>query len=128
MSEKKTYEQGMIDAVKIYGEACGGKVNCSECGVGVVIGADVSCHEFAQKFPQKFITLLKESLNNGVSYAEVYAMRFPNSSLSAEDLANLGMCRKVIFDGDLTCNKDSTECLNCWKSIYMNEEDTNEDT
>lgn len=115
--EGRTYEKGMVDAVKIWAETCGG-MSCEECSIGIVRGADVTCQEFAKKFPEKFITLLREQHEGGNTFAQEFALRFPESGLTAEELVSVGMCRKLIFNGDATCEEPSTKCEACWKSIY----------
>ena len=54
---KETYQQGMIDAIQMWGTVCGGH-NCENCAIGSVRNTNVSCQEFARKHPEKMLSLL----------------------------------------------------------------------
>lgn len=119
---KKTYEQGAHDVVQAWAEICGAG-NCEECPVYVVTDAGVDCAEFARKFPAKFAALMLESAGGGVSYAQEYALRFPQSGFTSEELASLGICRKMIFSGVVDCDRDASECKGCWEERYEGDSD-----
>lgn len=115
----KTYEQGMQDAIQMWGECCGSKAMCTDCPIGIIKG-DVDCTEFAKQFPKKFVSLLKEWKNNGtITYAEEFHSRFPQSPLSTEELTEMGYCRRALFEGYLQCERPSTDCASCWNEKYI---------
>jgi len=118
----KTYEQGLIDMSKAYGRACGSCDSCEQCNVGIVKGEGISCPEFAQKFPKKFVSLILDQTSDGISYYQEYLIRFPRVELSVDELVSLGMCRKAIFDGNAECNRPSSDCKGCWLEKYTEEE------
>lgn len=126
MSNKKTYTEGMEDAVKIWGTVCEGR-DCHECAVGVVKGDDITCQEFAKKFPKKFVSLLLDQQKQGISYVNEFNIRFPNNPMSAEDLAEMGICRRAIFEGYLDCPKPSSECVQCWNKLFVEDVDYSEE-
>lgn len=119
---------GMIKGAEIYGTVCSAR-DCENCAVGIVIGDDTTCAEFAKKFPKKFISLLMDEYNEGISYAEEFLSRFPYSDLNAEEMVNLGMCRKALFAGDISCTEQSdAKCLACWNERFISDvEDADEE-
>lgn len=118
MEKKYTYTQGMIDMAKIFGTVCDTCVSCDKCNVGIVKGADLSCMEFARQFPKKFVSLLVDQYQEGLSYFDEYILRFPQSTMDVDTLVELGICRKAIFEGYLECELLSSECKRCWLETY----------
>lgn len=118
MSEEyqKGYNQGKIDGIKLWGEACGRQGNCSECPIGSIRGAGVTCQEFARQFPAKMLSIMTEMQEGQITYYEEYCTRFPNSAVPVEVLAQIA-CRKAVFEGYLDCK--SEDCLRCWNEKYI---------
>ena len=124
--KEKTYLQGMEDAIETWGKLCGCKAICDECPIGIIKGTEIDCTEFAKQFPQKFVSLMLEwANNNNITYAEEFHTRFPASPISAEELVELGYCRRTIFEGHLTCQKPSSECVKCWNTPFVTDVDEN---
>lgn len=124
MAKKGTYEQGMQDAIEMWGNLCGRKASCNECPIGIIKGDQIDCTEFAKQFPKKYVALLQEDKNNGaITYAEEYHVRFPASPLSTEELTEMGYCRRAIFEGYLKCDRPSTDCIACWNEQFIKDED-----
>ena len=117
---QKSYRAGMADGLKLWGEVCQKEVSCSACPIGQMKGLNVSCQEFASKFPMKMISILEEIKNNGTTYYEEFCARFPEMDLIEEDLAELA-CRKAVFEGYLACDRAEIPdaCLECWKQKYV---------
>ena len=115
----KTYNDGAIDAIKMWGRVCGRQGNCAACPIGSVRGAGLSCQDFASQFPQKMLSILKEMDRDDVTYYQEYCMRFPETAMPLEVLSAC-ICRKAIFEGYLDCedidNPDA--CIDCWKERY----------
>ena len=123
---QKSYRAGMADGLKLWGEVCQKEVSCSACPIGQMKGLNVSCQEFASKFPMKMISILEEIKNNGTTYYEEFCARFPEMDLIEEDLAELA-CRKAVFEGYVDCNKSPEECLAWWKEKYIGDRTVSED-
>lgn len=118
MSDTKSYKQGLVDGVALWGRVCGKQGNCEVCPIGSVRGANVTCQDFATQFPAKMVSILTEMDNSEITYFEEYTIRFPECNLPIETLANCA-CRKAVFEGDLSCTADSEEqCIACWNEIY----------
>lgn len=113
-----TYEKGMVDAIERFGKFCGSKSNCEGCRINLIKGSEMSCTEFANKFPQKFVSIMLDEVNKGISYIEEYHLRFPECDLDAEDMASLGICRRAMFEGYLDCEKPESLCRDCWEERY----------
>lgn len=138
MSYTKSYNQGMIDGIELWGKGCSGQGDCEDCPIGSVSGANVTCADFARQFPAKMLSILKEMNEDGISYYNEYCMRFPAITMSVDVLASC-MCRKTVFEGYLDCpvldcEADDPEaeekCIACWKEQYIGdktEEDEDED-
>lgn len=122
----KTYEDGMIDMATMFGTVCESKSVCEECSVGVMKG-ELSCQEFAKKYPKKFASLIKDQFEHGITYADEFNIRFPKNPITAKDLAELGICRRALFEGYLNCDKPSSFCKDCWESLYVEDEDFSEE-
>ena len=75
----KSYEQGVQDGVKLWGEACGKQANCDSCPIGMLKGANITCQEFAQKFSPKMTSMLKEMRDGDYTYFDEYVTRFPET-------------------------------------------------
>lgn len=128
MSEnKKSYNQGMIDGLELYGRVCGKTGNCLDCPIGNIRGANVTCQDFAKQFPAKMLSLLKEMDKGEITYYEEYCMRFPDNQMPIDIFASC-MCRKAIFEGYLDCPVADSEdddalvtekCLACWNEKYI---------
>lgn len=122
MADTKSYNQGMIDSIELWGKVCGKQGNCSECPIGSIRGTNVTCQDFAKQFPAKMLSILKEMDKGEISYYEEYCTRFPECNLTVEELAAL-TCRKAIFEGYLMCDKadDQSACEACWKEPYSSD-------
>lgn len=118
LADKKSdsYNQGGIDAIKTWAEACGRQQDCSVCPIGVIRGVDLSCQEFASKYPKKYLSLLREMNQEEYTYLDEYRIRFPHINLSLEEMIELGMCRKIIFEGYGAC--EESNCEECWQEQY----------
>lgn len=116
MSNQKSYKQGQIDALELWGKTCGKQGNCESCPIGSLRGANVSCQDFAKQFPAKMLSILTEMNEEEITYYQEYCMRFPECNLDAEDLAELA-CRKAVFEGYVGC--EGGDCLACWNERYM---------
>lgn len=115
---KKTYEQGIIDGVKLWGDVCKSKENCDRCPIQDIAGANVTCAQFASKFPEKTVSLMQEMHNEDYTYFNEYVTRFPNCTLTVDELAQCA-CRKALFEGYVECDaEDSDACVKCWKETY----------
>lgn len=122
---KETYQQGMIDAIQMWGTVCGGH-NCENCAIGSVRNTNVSCQEFARKHPEKMLSLLTELNEEESTYYSEYMLRFPHNELSVDELSQM-TCRKVVFGGDLSCDleiadDDVETCKNCWLQRYTGDD------
>ena len=122
MADSKSYNQGMIDGLELWGRVCGKQGLCDNCPIGSIRGTNVTCQDFAKQFPAKMLSILKEMDEGELSYYEEYCTRFPECNLTVEELAALS-CRKAIFEGYLNCEKfeDSTACEACWKERYTSD-------
>lgn len=118
MAEQKSYQQGQIDGLKLWGEVCGRQGNCDMCPIGQIRGANVTCQDFARQFPAKMLSILTEMRDGMITFYEEYCTRFPECNLDVETLAECA-CRKAVFEGDLTCQEsEHSNCVNCWKAKY----------
>lgn len=120
MSEQsKSYQQGMIDGLHLWGETCGRQGVCENCPIGSIRGTNVTCQDFARQFPAKMLSILKEMNEGQITFYEEFCLRFPNTNLSVEDLATVS-CRKLMFEGYVDCpyTEDSDKCLACWNEQY----------
>lgn len=113
-----TYEQGIIDGVKLWGTACSGQGNCDSCPVSVLTGANVTCAEFAKKFPEKMAGMFSDMTKEDHTYYNEYCLRFPNCNLPVEVLAECA-CRKAVFEGNVNCEVEGeSACVDCWNERY----------
>lgn len=119
---KKFDSQGMVDFAKMWGTICGSR-NCEDCSVYIIKGADVDCQEFARQFPKKFVSLITDEYEGGITYAQEYVLRFPACKLAAEDFVAMGMCRRAVFESYLDCDAlgsgDDERCRKCWEERYI---------
>lgn len=114
-----SYQKGMVDAIQLWGNACGHQANCVECPVGAMKNLNVTCQDFARQFPEKMLSILKEMDQGQLSYYEEYCTRFPESSLSLKEVS-LVTCRKAIFEGYLDCEENNEDaCVACWMEAYV---------
>ena len=118
----KSYNQGMVDGIALWGRTCGKEGVCDTCPIGSIRGTNVTCQDFAKQFPAKMLSLLKEMDEGQITYYEEYCTRFPECHLTLEELS-VCMCRKAIFEGYLDCDKaeDSLACEECWKEVYSSD-------
>lgn len=123
MSE--SYEKGVQDGIRLWGDACSRMENCESCPVGVCKGSGISCQDFAKQFPAKMVSLLKEVKNKSITYAEEYRIRFPECGMSAEELYQNGMCRRAIFEGYVAC--EESDCIKCWNAPYVGDVELSEE-
>ena len=113
-------EAGMIEAVQLWGRTCGRQGACDICPVGAIRGANVTCQEFAEKFPEKFLSILQEmDADEGTySYYSEFCLRFPECQHPIENVAKIA-CRRAIFEGDVNCPYgDEGDCIACWNAPY----------
>lgn len=115
MENKKSYQQGVIDGIRLWGEVCGGQGNCETCPVGAVRGAGLTCQDFATKYPGKMVSILQEMKGQNHTFYNEYCVRFPECNLDIETLAKAA-CRKVVFEGYCACQ--DTNCQECWGMPY----------
>ena len=113
MADSKSYNQGMIDGIKLWGETCGRQGTCENCPIGSIRGTNVTCQDFAKQFPAKMLSILKEMKEGTLTYYEEYCTRFPECNLTVEELAAC-TCR---------CEKadDQSACEMCWKETYSSD-------
>lgn len=115
-NKKKTYSDGMRDMAALWGRVCGRQNACEDCPVMAARGTGMTCHQFAQKFPNKFIPILMEMDKGSATYYSEFCARFPECALSLELLAST-TCRKTVFEGVTNCNSEIT-CEECWMQKY----------
>lgn len=122
MAGEKTYQQGVIDGIALWGRACGSQGNCDICPIGSIRGAGVTCQDFAKQFPAKMTSILKEMDEGQVTYYEEFCLRFPSCQMEVEALA-LTTCRKTVFEGKVDCDKmgDEGVCRSCWLEPYISD-------
>lgn len=127
MGDSKSYNQGMIDGISLWGRTCGKEGNCDMCPIGSIRGANVTCQDFARQFPAKMLSILKEMDEGEISYYDEYCTRFPECNLPIDVLA-LCTCRKAVFEGYLGCDVGETildederneTCVNCWAEKFV---------
>lgn len=114
-SGEGTYEEGVIAGVDLYATGCS-NFTCDECPLGLMAGEGIPCQTFIKQFPKKATSLLLEMSEKPVTYAMEYSMRMPESSGTAQQLFDAGLCRKLLFDGDASCS--GGDCVACWSKIY----------
>lgn len=107
----------MADGIALFGRVCAKQGNCSECAVNNVRGANITCQDFARQFPQKMLSILREMDGEETTYYSEFCMRFPQSNMPVEELANVA-CRKALFEGFVDCEDDS-DCVACWNTPYQ---------
>lgn len=117
---KKSYMQGKVDALQLWGRVCGGQGSCEDCPIGNIRGTNVTCQDFAKQFPQKMLSILTEMDNKEITYYQEYCMRFPDANMDIETLSAC-LCRKAVFEGYLACDRAEIPdaCLECWKQKYV---------
>lgn len=117
----QSYNKGLSDGIKLWGEACGKQSSCATCPIGSIRGTNVTCQDFARQFPEKMLSILKEMNEGEISYFEEYCIRFPHSDLDVETLSKV-TCRKAAFEGYLGCECTSDDdCIRCWKETYTDD-------
>lgn len=120
----KSYKQGKLDGIKLYADVCSSQGSCSDCLIGLVKGEDITCQEFMSKFPGKAVSLLTEMNESEHSFYNEYCIRFPNSDLSVDDIAEV-VCRKAVFEGYIGC--DGGDCKECWLEPYSSDVTVNDE-
>lgn len=115
-NKKKSYSDGMRDAITLWGRVCGKQNACEDCPVMPMRSNGLTCQQMAQKFPNKFIPILMEMDKGGTTYYNEFCARFPECGLTVEELAEI-TCRKVVFEGSTNCN-ESMSCTECWMMKY----------
>jgi len=116
------YRKGMADGLKNWGQVCSGQGRCDECPVGVSKG-QMSCQEFAYKFPEMMANVLEQAASGHVnSYYNEFCVRFPNSAMPVELLAR-AFCRKAMFEGSFECTveDDVDACIACWNKPHYSD-------
>ncbi len=117
MENEADYRQGMVASLKNWGTLCSGQGDCSQCPVGLSKGANITCQEFAMKFPEMMANILEQAVSGNVnSYYNELCARFPNMSLPV-DLVARAFCRKAMFEGNFDCTvvDDVSACVACWE-------------
>lgn len=120
---EKSYQSGIEAGIAMWGRVCGSQGNCSTCPIGALRGANVTCQDFAKNFPAKMVSILTEMDEKQISYYQEYCMRFPECNIPINELAQM-VCRKVVFEGYVFCDKCSgdnqnvSECIACWNEKY----------
>lgn len=122
---EKTYQEGMNDAIKLWGTVCGRQGSCEDCLLSQIAGIGGTCQDVAKQFPAKTVSLLSEMAGKPLTYAQEYATRFPASGMNAEMLYESGVCRKTIFEGNVECS--GGDCVACWNQIYEGDRSADED-
>lgn len=124
----KSYQQGVIDGIGLWGRACGKQGNCDVCPIGSLRGAGVTCQDFAKQFPAKMASILKEMDEGQLTYYEEFCMRFPSCQLDVATLA-LTSCRKAVFEGKVDCPRmeETGACEECWLQPYVTDVSEDED-
>lgn len=118
----KTYKQGVIDGIALWGRTCGKQSNCDGCPIGSIRGTNVTCQDFARQFPSKMASILQEMDEDQLTYFEEFCIRFPSCQLDVETLS-LAVCRKVAFEGKTDCVRIDEEgaCQACWLERYISD-------
>lgn len=119
---EKTYQDGVIDGVALFGRVCAKTGNCENCPVGAIRGAGTTCQDYARNFPKKMVSLLTEMDKEDYTYYNEFSVRFPESNLPVELLA-LSTCRKAVFEGYLDCPNagEDSACIACWQEQYVSD-------
>lgn len=126
MSREKSYQQGMVDGLELWGRVCGEQSNCDNCPIGLIRGTNVTCQDFARQFPAKMLSLLSEMDAGETTYFNEFCIRFPECNMDVEAVSKLA-CRRAVFEGYLDCEcTDDSECLNCWSKRYVGDVSGNE--
>lgn len=112
----KSYNQGMVDGIELWGTVCGKQSNCEQCPIGSIRGTNVTCQDFAKQFPAKMLSILKEMNEGQITYFEEYCTRFPECNMEIESLSQCA-CRKAIFEGYIGC--EGGDCVACWNENYV---------
>ena len=112
--------QHMKEALALWGRVCGRQGACDVCPIGAIRGTNVTCQDFAQQFPEKFLSLLQEidADKDNYTYYNEYCVRFPECNQSVETVSQIA-CRMAIFEGSLNCPYgDNADCVSCWSKPY----------
>ena len=112
----KTFEEGIQEGLKLYGNVCTKMPSCEECPIGQIKGEELTCQEFMKQFPAKMSSLLKEADNEEYTFFDEFVTRFPVCNLPIEELADI-CCRKAIFEGYTDCQ--GGDCVECWNQLYI---------
>ena len=115
LEPEASYLQGMTDGLALWGDVCGRQSNCESCPMQVVRNANLTCQQFAAKYPNKMLSILMELYKKDYTYFDEYCTRFPECNLDVEDLQKI-MCRKAVFEGYCGCN--GGDCTKCWLEPY----------
>lgn len=119
-NENNSKIQNMKDALALWGRVCGRQGACDICPIGAIRGTNVTCQEFAQQFPEKFLSLLQEmdSDPDKYTYYNEYCVRFPECNQPVETVAQM-VCRLAVFEGSLNCPYgENGSCVECWLKPY----------
>lgn len=120
-NESNSKVNNMKEALALWGRVCGRQGACDICPVGAIRGTNITCQEFAQKFPDKFLSLLQEmdAKEDGYTYYNEYCVRFPECNQPIENVAQMA-CRLALFEGGLSCPfGDNADCVACWNTPYV---------
>ena len=111
----ETYEQGVVDGLRLYGDACARQGDCASCPIGALADAGVSCRDLLRQSPEKVAGLLNEMVGHELTFYEEYCLRFPETGMSVEELGEF-VCRRVVFEGVASCQ--GGDCKACWSKPY----------
>lgn len=117
------YRKGIEKGLQQWGTLCSGFGSCEGCPVHTAKGAEISCQEFAMKFPGMMAKILESAVEGKprTYYAE-YCSRFPNNTMPL-DLVARSTCRRAVFEGALDCEvtDDVDACIACWNKPCLSD-------
>ena len=114
---EKNYNDGMVDAIRLYGTICTSVGDCANCEVAKMSG-QISCAEYAKLQPNMFLGALHKMEDNEHTFYNEYCSRMTKCNLPVEELAD-SICRKVAFEGYTSCQ--GGDCVACWNEKYTND-------
>ena len=110
----KTYEDGLVDSLRLYGNVCSSYGSCASCPVSQLLRGE-SCTVYARQNPNGFLSALQQASNTEHSYYNEYITRFPDCTLSIDEISK-SICRKAVFEGYISCQ--GGDCKSCWLEKY----------
>lgn len=128
MVDSTEFKKGVERGLQMWGIVCSGQGSCEGCPVQAAKGAEISCQEFAAKFPGMMGKVLEETVEGSPrTYYNEFCSRFPNNVMPLE-LTARAICRKAIFEGSLECEvtDDVDACIACWSKPCISDVETPE--